>query len=291
MNLAAGLLRGDTTMPANVLLAGAPGTAKTDLAKLVAHIGKSPAYEMVSPKGSLVGETERKSRLQQEALKAWTPNVAFCDEISEAMPLERSEFDGDSGASRAVTATLLSALSDETRRGRSLLLATTNRPWAMGAAMRSRFTVVPVLFPLREDFPAVIIATAQRISPNSELQISDDKLVEAAEVFYQKGASPRHLRSSLSNVLLLTRKTLFDSEMVLVAAHDLCATTDFVSSIYADLWAIKCCTSRSFLPWHGIAGQYRFPEYLNGIVNEQSGEIYESELNRRIKDLEPSANV
>src|SRR5262249_40596321 len=71
------LLRGDRSMPANVLLCGAPGTAKTDLAILTAFNGKAAAYQLHSPKGSLVGETERKVRLQQQALKEWTPNVGF----------------------------------------------------------------------------------------------------------------------------------------------------------------------------------------------------------------------
>ncbi len=291
MRLANCLLRGDASMPGQVLLAGAPGTAKTDLSKLVAHFGKSPAYEMLSPKGSLVGETERKARLQQQALKEWTPNVAFCDEISEAFPLERGGFDGDSGASRAVTATLLTALSDETRRGKSLLIATTNRPWAMGAAMRSSFIVIPVLFPLREDFPSIIVATAQRIAPQSKLNPADAKIIEAAVIFYQKGANPRHLRSALSNALLLSGKSAFEANDILFAAHDLCATTDFTSTVYADLWAIKCCSSRSFLPWSDAPGEYNFPDYLKGIVNEQTGEINETELNKRIEELKPNVNV
>lgn len=291
MRLADCLLKGDSSMPANVLLAGAPGTAKTDLSKLVAYLGKAPAYEMISPKGSLVGETERKARLQQQVLKEWTPNVAFCDEISEALPLERGEFDGDSGASRAVTATLLTALSDENRRGKSLLIATTNRPWAMGAAMRSRFTVIPVLFPLREDFPSIIVATVQRIAPNSQLDIADGKILEAAKIFYQKGANPRHLRSALSNALLLSGKNVFEPNDILFAAHDLCATTDFASTVYADLWAIKGCTSRSFLPWNDAPNGYNFPEYLKGIVNGQTGDINETELNKRITELKPNVNV
>jgi len=292
LKLADCLLRGDTSMPGQVLLAGAPGTAKTDLSLLVSDRSMSPAYEMLSPKGSLVGETERKARLQQQALKEWTPNVAFCDEISEAFPLQRNdEFDGDSGASRAVTATLLTALSDETRRGKSLLIATTNRPWAMGAAMRSRFIVIPVLFPLKEDFPSIIVATAERIAPTSQLNVNDAEITQAADIFYQKGANPRHLRSALSNALLLSGKSAFEPADILFAAHDLCATTDFASTVYADLWAIKGCSSRSFLPWSNAPDKYNFPDYLKGIVNETTGEINETELNKRIAELKPNANV
>jgi hypothetical protein len=123
-----------------------------------------------------VGETERKARLQQTALREWVPNIAFADEITEMLPLERSDFDGDSGASRAVMAALLTSLSDETRRGKSLLIATTNCPWRMGAAMRSRFVVLPVLHPLKEDYASIVVATAPRIAPQTELDAADPHL-------------------------------------------------------------------------------------------------------------------
>ena len=86
------------------------------------------------------------------------------DEITEQFPLEQSEgFDGDSGASRAVMGQLLTSLSDESRRGRALLVATTNCPWRIGAAMRSRFTVIPVLHPLEEDFPGILASIAEQV--------------------------------------------------------------------------------------------------------------------------------
>jgi len=44
------------------------------------------AYEMHSPKAGIVGETERKTRLQQSLLAQFQPNVAFIDEITEAFP-------------------------------------------------------------------------------------------------------------------------------------------------------------------------------------------------------------
>lgn len=291
LQLADSLLRGETSMPANVLLAGAPGVAKTDLALLVAERAKAPSYEMLSPKGSMVGDTERRARLQQQILKDGVPNVAFCDEITEAFPLQRSEFDGDSGASRAVTAALLTALSDETRRGRSLLIATTNCPWRMGAAMRSRFTIIPVLFPQAQDFPRIILATANRISLGCDFDLDDPQLVQAARIFFQKGANPRHIRSALSNTLILLKKDRFEASDILFAAQDLCSTTDFHSAIYADLWAIKCCSSKAFLPWGASPRDYVFPDYLKDVVSSETGDILVENLNARIREFKPNANV
>lgn len=282
------LLRGDPWMPANILLVGPPGNGKTDLAVLTARKGKAAAYEMLSPKGSLVGETERKARLQQMVLREWAPNVAFCDEITEAFPLERSEFDGDSGASRAVLAALLTALSDESRRGRSLLIATTNCPWRMAAAIRSRFIVIPVLHPLKEDFPGILLAIARQISPTVDLSLEDPRIQEAARIFYEKGGTPRDIRQALCH---MRTKGELTPEGILAAAWDFCGSVDLPSIIYADLWAIRSCSFRSYLPWNENPSEYPFPPHLDGVVDRATGEIHYQELRKRIEEYRPYANV
>lgn len=287
--LSQGLVEGNANMPCNVLLAGPPGTGKTQLTKLAAREGQAAAYLMNSPKSPYVGQTERLARQQQMLLSQWTPNVALCDEITESFPLERSDFDGDSGASRAVMAQLLTSLSDEGRRGKSLLVATTNCPWRIGAAMRSRFTVIPLLHPLQADFPAIIVAIARQVAPGSTVAADDSRVMQAAGILYAKGANPRHIRAALSNALLLHGR--LDEQTALWAAHDFCASTDLSSAIYADYWAIKCCSSRSLLPWAEMAATYPFPPHLVGLVNQETGEVLLDELDRRIEEVRPHANL
>jgi len=287
--LAEALRRGDPAMQANVVLSGSPGNGKTDLALLVARAAGVPAYQMHTPKRSHVGETERVAELQPSLLKQWQPNIAFVDEITESLPMERSEFNGDSGASQAVLGALLSALSDESRRGRSLLIATTNCPWRIGAAMRSRFTVIPVLHPLKEDYPAIVTETAKRVAAIADVSSSNPLVEEAARLFYLKGASPRLIRAALSNALLL--KGQISPETILFAAEDLCASSDLLSALYADLWAIRSCSSRSFFPWSEDPSDYPFPEHLVGIVDPLTGNLNETELTKRINELKPHANV
>jgi len=259
------------------------------LALITAFKAKAAAYQMHSPKGGIVGETERKSRLQQTVLREWIPNIAFCDEITEAMPLQRSDFDGDSGASRAVTAALLTSLSDESRRGKSLLVATTNCPWRMGAAMRSRFTVLPVLHPLKRDFVNIVLVTATRVDQGTDIDSTDSRIIEASDIFYEKGANPRHIRVALSNALHLHGK--LTPETILFAAHDLCASTDLPTAIYADLWAVKVCSSRSFLPWANDHSRYPFPQHFQGVVDLATGDVIRSELDKRIKEYSSHANI
>lgn len=281
------LLAGDPSTPTNLLLAGAPGTGKTDLAILTAAHARVAAYSWISPKGGIVGETERRARLQATVAREWTPNICYADEITESLPLERSDHDGDSGASRSVMAALLTTFSDESRRGKSLFIASTNCPWRMGAAMRSRFEVVPVLQPLAEDFPAIIASTAHRVDPQCALKGTDAGLRDAAALLQQKGASPRHIRSSLSRALLLRGR--LDADALWFAARDFTGAADHASAIYADLWALKYCSSNSFLPWSADPSGYPFPPHLAGLV--RAGELDQEELSRRIEKYRPHANV
>ncbi|MFM5982509.1 MAG: ATP-binding protein [Sphaerospermopsis kisseleviana] len=286
--LAKALAVGNSAMPANVLLVGPPGTGKTEMSMIIAKQAGVAAYQMHSPKTGIVGETERKAELQQRVLREWTPNLAFVDEITEALPLERSDFNGDSGATRAVTAALLTALADESRRGQSLLIATTNCPWRMGAAMRSRFVAIPVLQPLPEDYPAIVQAIGQKLG-GINLTPQHPAIIEAAAIFARKGANPRHIRAALSNALLI--KENLTPEAILFSAQDLSITTDTASAIYSDLWAIKACSSKSFLPWNHNLTAYPFPKHLQGLVNLETGEINQTELDQRIEDLKPHANL
>lgn len=285
----AGLLEANPHMPANVLLAGPPGTGKTALTKKTARDGKAAAYLMHSPKGPYVGMTERLARQQQLLLGQWTPNVALCDEITEQFPLERSDFDGDSGATRAVMGQLLTSLSDENRRGKALLIATTNCPWRIGAAMRSRFTVIPVLHPLGEDFPGILASVAEQVWPGIGLDPEDAFLKEAARIFHEKGANPRDMRGALS--IVVGAQGSLTAQSTLVAAQDFCSSTDLNSLVYADYWAIRCCSSRSFFPWSVDPSSYPFPKHLIEVVDNQTGEVRTAELNRRIEELRPHANL
>ena len=283
-----GLLEADSHMPANILLAAPPGTGKTELITKTAREGKAAAFRMHSPKGPYVGMTERLARQQQILLRQWTPNVALCDEITEQFPLQRSDFDGDSGATRSVTGQLLTSLSDEGRRGKALLIATTNCPWRIGAAMRSRFTVIPVLHPLAEDYPGILASIAEQVWPGAGLDPEDTSLREAARIFYEKGANPRDIRGALS---ITFDKQSLTPQSALNAAQDFCSSTDLESLVYADYWAIRCCSSRSFLPWSGDPSSYPFPKHLIDVVDPHSGDVHSSELNRRIEELRPHANL
>jgi hypothetical protein len=80
-------------------------------------------------------------------------------------------------------------------------------------------------------------------------------------------------------------------EHILFAAEDCTVPSDRISSIYADLWAVATCSAKSFFPWADCLDSYPFPEHLEGLVNRVTGEIDRAELERRIEELKPHANL
>jgi hypothetical protein len=155
--------------------------------------------------------------------------------------------------------------------------------------MRSRFTVIPVLFPTRDDFPGIILAVAHEVGHASGLHADDPTLMEAADLFYQKGASPRDIRSALSHAALPSDGVSADA--VAYAAKDFVGSFDQASTVYADLWAVRVCTHYSFFPWNDDPATYPFPAHLDGVVDRDTGAINREELDKRIAELRPYANV
>jgi hypothetical protein len=289
----AGLLKhGDPDTPMNILLAGAPSSAKTDLALLAALHSQTPAYSFNSPKDSLVGGTERRVRLLFRIFKELSPAFGFIDEITEAFQTQRTGMNLDSGASDAITAEMLTALSDASRKGRSMLIATTNCPWKIGSAMASRFTFIPVLSATEADYPLIVAAIASHLFPEVNWDAESGSLQKAATTFFSKGATPRAIRTLLSSKRV-TSTEKNPEKLLMLAAQD-CAPQhprDRAGAEYADLYALSVCTDQALYPWHGRIDSYPLPACLKGIVDSSDGSIDPVALQRRIEQLKPHVNV
>lgn len=282
-----GLRTRDKSIHPNILLLGSPGTGKTDMALLAAKWAGVPIYQLNSPKAGIVGETERRATLQTRIFSTTTPSLGFIDELTEAMPMARAN-NLDSGASDAVMQALLNTLSDNSRAGKSLLIATTNCGFKMGAAMRDRFVIVPVIMPSVEDFPAIICSIANQVS-GSILDENDDEIRSAAKVFYDKHIMPRRVRAALK---LVCKKDGLNPKDVLEAAKDAnpLDESSWISAIYADLCAISLTVSKKLLPWYGREESYPFPDYIKAILDENH-QVDPVKLNNELKRLQPYVNV
>lgn len=282
-----GLRSRDKSIPTNILLLGAPGTGKTDMAILTAHWAAVPIYQLNSPKAGIVGETERRATLQTRIFASTTPSLGFIDEITEAMPMQRTH-NLDSGASDSVMQALLNTLSDNSREGQSMLIATTNCGYKMGAAMRDRFVVVPVIMPAIEDFPEIICSIAKQISGVS-INPQDNYIQQAAKEFYDKHIMPRRIRAALK---LVCQQDGLTSKAILDAANDANPLDEasWLAAVYADLSAISLTVSKRLLPWYGREDSYPFPDYIKEILDENM-EVDPVKLNQELNRLQPYVNV
>ena len=282
-----GLRSRDKSIPTNILLLGAPGTGKTDMAILTAHWAAVPIYQLNSPKAGIVGETERRATLQTRIFASTTPSLAFIDEITEAMPMQRTH-NLDSGASDSVMQTLLNTLSDNSREGQSMLIATTNCGYKMGAAMRDRFVVVPVIMPAIEDFPQIICSIVKQISGVS-INPQDNYIQQAAKEFYDKHIMPRRIRAALK---LVCQQDGLTPKAILDAANDANPLDEasWLAAVYADLSAISLTVSKRLLPWYGREDSYPFPDYIKNILDENM-EVDPMKLNKELNRLHPYVNV
>lgn len=282
-----GLRSRDKSIPTNILLLGAPGTGKTDMAILTAHWAAVPIYQLNSPKAGIVGETERRATLQTRIFASTTPSLGFIDEITEAMPMQRTH-NLDSGASDSVMQALLNTLSDNSREGQSMLIATTNCGYKMGAAMRDRFVVVPVIMPAIEDFPEIICSIAKQISGVS-INPQDNYIQQAAKEFYDKHIMPRRIRAALK---LVCQQDGLTPKAILDAANDSNPLDEasWLAAVYADLSAISLTVSKRLLPWYGREDSYPFPDYIKEILDENM-EVDPVKLNQELNRLQPYVNV
>lgn len=283
-----GLLRHDKiNFSSNIVLMGAPGTAKTDLALCTALHSGLPIFQLNSPKNGIVGETERLAALQARIFTSTKPSIGFIDEITEAFPMQRAH-NLDSGASDAVMQAMLNTLSDNSRE--NLLIATTNCCYKMGSAMRDRFVAVPVIMPSLEDFPPILCSIADQVS-GCVFDEQNSDIMAAAKIFYEKHVMPRRIRAALKLELVLQGGSLTE-KAILAAAKDANPLDEasWLSAIYADLCAISLTVSQRLLPWFGREDSYPFPDYIQDILDENY-HVDPVKLNNELKRLQPYVNV
>jgi len=119
-----------------VLLYGPPGTGKTLLAKAVANEADSNFISIKGPEllNKYVGESEKGVREVFEKARSNAPTVVFFDEI-DSIAGERGRHAGDSGVGERVVSQLLTELDGLEDLEDVVVVATTNRPDLIDAAL------------------------------------------------------------------------------------------------------------------------------------------------------------
>ena len=154
-----------------VLFTGPPGTGKTMLAKIIAHRANAEFYEISGPEvlSKWYGQSEELIRKIFEDAAMQERAIVFFDEI-DSLASQRSEDSHE--ASRRIVGQLLSAMDGFTTDANVVVIATTNRPQDLDAALRrpGRFDwEINFTLPSLEDRREILQASASRLNTGEEL--------------------------------------------------------------------------------------------------------------------------
>lgn len=124
--------------PMGLLFAGPSGTGKTFLARALAHESGFNCVSMAPDniRGSYVGESEKKLRKAIAGVEALAPCVLFVDEIDQKVRRTSGGGGGGDSVEGNIFGKLLEFFSDQSHRGQILLVAATNRPDNIDAALK-----------------------------------------------------------------------------------------------------------------------------------------------------------
>jgi SpoVK/Ycf46/Vps4 family AAA+-type ATPase len=112
--------------PRGILILGVPGTGKSEFAKRLGNEVGLPTIlvDLGRLKGSLVGETERRTRQALHQLSATARNIAFFDEIEKMTSGVASSGQSDGGVSAGQFGSLITHMADHP--GESFFIFTAN---------------------------------------------------------------------------------------------------------------------------------------------------------------------
>ncbi len=291
--IANGLKEGNKNIPRNIILCGSPSGGKTVLTLIAAANASVPAFNLVNPKSQWVGESERRTKVMLNLLRQ-LGGLGLIDEVELQLPMNRNQNSSDSGVTQNLIGQLQSFLADTSLAGKVCLCGTSNRPNAISEAMRQRWIVLPVLMPLEQDYPEIILSIAESLNPEISIELDNARLLAASERFSRAGAAPREIREALVSSQAVLSNAL-SIEHIEFASHDIIPNNNKIASIFSDYVALSYCRNNSFLPWWDDEKNlpnpdFPFPGYIREILTNNLS-IDHQKLSKRIAELEPYANV
>ncbi|KAL0300587.1 UNVERIFIED_CONTAM: Katanin p60 ATPase-containing subunit A-like 2 [Sesamum radiatum] len=199
-----------------ILLFGPPGTGKTMLAKAVATECKTTFFNISA--SSIVskwrGDSEKLVKVLFELARHHAPSTIFLDEI-DAIISQRGEGRSEHEASRRLKTELLIQMDGLTKTNELVfVLAATNLPWELDAAMLRRLEK-RILVPLPE--PEARRAMFEELLPSEEIPY--DLLVERTEGF--SGSDIRLLCKEAAMQPLRRLMTILEEKQELMPEEEL----------------------------------------------------------------------
>lgn len=200
------------TAPTGVLLWGPPGCGKTLLAKAVANESKANFISIKGPEllNKYVGESERAVRQVFERARSSVPCILFFDELDALVPKRE---DSLSEASSKVVNTLLTELDGLASRAGIYVIAATNRPDMIDAAMLrpGRLgTSVFVDLPTPDERTEILRALFRKALPNASQEETAllDEVARDERCNGYSGADLGNLHQAAGHAAILRERTV-----------------------------------------------------------------------------------
>lgn len=235
-------------VPKGVLLVGPPGGGKTFFLRALAHeIGfNAVALRAERILGGIVGQSEAKLARFFAFCRALAPVLVFVDEIDQSDMARRGTSSGNPVAANLFNQ-MLQFMSDETLRGRVVVVFATNRPDLLDPALL-RFgrmdAIVPVLLPDDEERRAIIAAQAQ----------AQGAVFDPASLDQLAGATAHYSNSDLAAVVRKARQFALRAGEPTITRHVAQQALDTIQPAtlqfaeYYTLLAVHACNDTEHLP-------------------------------------------
>lgn len=269
--------------PRAILLAGPPGTGKTTIASAFANACGFNLVELSDEiKSMWVGQSESRLTLALNLIESLSPVILFIDEIDQAFS-NRSNANLDGGVSSHYLKTLFKFAARDDLRGKICIVACTNTPQMLDPAMINRFFTIPLLEATPKEMAAIFPKIQKRITGKETLNPFNENLIQACELLYRKGASPRQIFDVINMTISKYGESLAENR-ILESCISFRTNGDPISGAYSSLSAIRLTAFDDYFPWTRNS-EYPLPWYLEGIVNLSNGSVNEMELNRKLADF------
>lgn len=284
---------GSPAVPYAMILAGVPGVGKSKLCSSLAKELNLPLLILRNLHGPFVGQSEANLERVLHVVDSMSPCVVVIEEIDQGIGQRGVGPSGDSGTTNRMSQRFWEALGSGKNRGRNLWVGTSNRPDLLDTAMLDRFQVIiPFLHPTPDEVVELLPVLVAQVKRNFQEDV-DLKIISQLPNLYLPT-----VRGLCEIISAAAQRADYEANKVgsvigqkhlLAAALDYKITYDPIQHEHIALKSVEMVSFSSLLPWMSLSGKRpnaQIPDYLESIVDAETGHIDAAKLSEQIRTLE-----